>query len=157
MQRTKTKAKTKKVAWKGLAIVNLCLILMCGAAFGANAFILRADAANYATDELAAEDWYELNSGGNELTVHLPNRFDDYAWKYGMSNDNVRELYSFEIDEGHFDHEVDGEWNVHFAPNTQKDGDVILTFVYVKDADSQAIETRKVKLHIRNGKMVLAG
>ena len=150
-----TTSKTKK-GWIGLAIVNICLILLCTGAFAANAFVLRADAANYSTEELTVEEWYDVNPDGSELSVHLNNRFDGYAWKYGMSNDNVKEVYSFELEDGQFSQEVDNEWNVHFVPNSTKDGDVIITFVYIADSDSKAVETRQIKVHIRNGKMTVA-
>lgn len=147
-------SKTKKKSWIGLAIVNLCLVFLCTAAFVANAFVLRADAANYSTEELAVEEWYEVN--GSELSVYLDNRFDGYAWKYGLSNDNVREVYSFELEDGSFSNNAEGKWNVHFIPNEIRDGDVIITFVYVVDSDSKAVETRQLKVHIRNGKMTVA-
>ena len=150
-----TTSKTKK-GWIGLAIINFCLILLCTGAFAANAFVLRADAANYSTEELTVEEWYDVNPDGSELSVHLNNRFDGYAWKYGMSNDNVREVYSFELEDGQFSQEVDNEWNVHFVPNNTKDGDVIITFVYIADSDSKAVETRQIKVYIRNGKMTVA-
>lgn len=151
----KTKSKSKSKSWLGLAIVNLCLVLLCGTAFGASAFILRADAADYEKQELAAEEWFVVEPDGSELTVHLKNRLDGYAWKYGLSNDTVREVYRFELTEEEIEHEVEDEWNVHFIPNDGYEGEVTITFVYIPDSESNSIDTRPLRLNVKDGKITV--
>jgi len=145
--------KTKKSnRWKIPAIINLCLIIMCSVAFGTYALTARADTTDKAA-AVAGEEWYEVDDSGEELAVFLKNRVNGYGWKYGTSNDTLRQLHGYEIQEEDLDDERAEAWRLYLVPRDEEDGDVEITFVCIKDSESDSIDTRTLKVRVRDGKI----
>jgi len=140
--------------WKLLAAINLCLVILCGATFGANALTARADTAAEKTS--AAEQWYEIDEEGEVLSIYLHNHVSGYDWRYGLSNDKLRQLHGHEIKEDDLDEEKSEAWRLYLVPRDE-DGDVEITFVCVKDSESDSIDTRTLKIRVKEGKLQLLG
>jgi len=159
-----TEKKTDKARrWLFPAIICLFLTLMCGVTFGASTLIARADTQDTASlgssGMSGAYDsgWYQIKNDGERLSVFLVNRVKDYTWRYGESNDKLRQLRRHEVMEYEEDDPSDpGEehgWEVHLAPREGAHGEVNLTFVCVKNTESASIETRTLKVFVEDGRI----
>ena len=147
----KQKREIKANRLKTLVLVNLCLALLCIAAFGTSAFVVRANAANYETEKKTASGWYEIDDDGHTLSVHLDGNIKGYEWKYGLSNSKLRELRFMETPDELRKLDKNYDWSAHFTSYPDATGDVILTFQYISGQDSKSIDTRTIPVHIENG------
>ena len=147
----KQKKEIKLNRLKTLVLVNLCLALLCAAAFGTSAFVVRANAANYETEKKTTSGWYEIDDDGHTLSVHLDGNIKGYEWKYGLSNSNLRELCFMETSEDLKKLDKNYDWSAHFTSYPGINGDVVLTLQYISNQDSKSIDTRTIPVHIEDG------
>jgi len=143
--------KPKK--WVKYAVINLCLCLLCAAVFGASTFIVKANAANYDTEQIQEEDWYRVDRDTGYLHVSLRNILPGYTWKYGISNDFTKEVHSYELPDRYTQNADPEIWNVYFTAADMTEGDTVLTFHYIEDLESASIDTRNIRVHCHNGKL----
>gem|GEM_PF-5155277 len=144
--------------WMIPALVNLCLAVVCTATFGAGALSARADTSvtdDKISDAADAGEWYQISDDGEVLLVTLGNHVRDYCWRYGSSNEKLRQLHDYEIRRVVFNTPEPDTWNLYLTPRDEEEGDVTVTFVYVRDAESDSIDTRTITVCIRDGKMTI--
>jgi len=145
--------KDKPKKWVKYAVINLCLIVLCAGVFGASTFVVKANAANYDTQQLEEENWYSIDSDTGYLHVSLRNILPGYTWKYGISNDITKEVHSYELPHRYAAFENPEEWDVYFRADDVAEGDTVLTFLYIADLESGSIDTRNIRVHCHDGKL----
>ncbi|MDO4939919.1 MAG: hypothetical protein Q4E54_08190 [Lachnospiraceae bacterium] len=136
---------------KTLILLNLCLALLCAAAFGTSAFVVRANAANYETERAVNSEWFLIEDEGRTLTIHLDGNIRGYEWKYGLSNSNLRELRFMETSPEQKKEDKKYDWSTHLTSYPDITGDITVTLQYVQNQDSKSIDTRMIPLHIEKG------
>ena len=146
---------SKAARWKALITVNVCLVIMCALVFGASAFVVRANAANYTDEKVLSYSWYDLSEDGRILNLHLDNEMNGYFWKYGTSNEAIRELTFLEMTDAIRNNDESYDWNAHFTPESNASGDVVLTLQHVLDGNTESIDTRTLSIHVEDGVMSL--
>lgn len=150
-QHKNTDKLTRSNRWKVLITINVCLAIMCAAVFGISAFTVRANAAYYSEEKSLSTDWYEVADDGRTLNIHLDNEMNGYTWRYGISNDKIRELTFFEMTDDLQTWDQKYDWNAHFTSESDISGDVVLTLQYVLNGETNSIDTRTIPVHIDNG------
>lgn len=151
-----TKKHTKKHGrWKALIALNICLAVMCAVVFGFSAFAVRANAANYDAEKVKSTEWYTISDDGRTIDIHLDGNLSGYQWKYGLSNDTLRELRHTELTDDQKESDLNYDWSAHFTTDSAVSGDVVITLQYVLNSESGSADTRTIPLHIDKGRMAL--
>ena len=144
--------KTKES--KGLSrliAVSCTLAVLCVIVFSVPFFSVRAEAGETISEATESNDWYSVSDDGRELMVYLDNYLEGYSWRYGMDHDGLEIIYPYEDSS----EDVRDDQNFRFEADPEFCGVINMTFVYIKDQDSQAAETRKLSVQLDKGLMTL--
>ncbi|MDO4939245.1 MAG: hypothetical protein Q4E54_04710 [Lachnospiraceae bacterium] len=152
----KKEEKNKKTASTGLKIlvvINLCLAVLCAAVFGVTAFVFPADAAGYNPSHTAHDDWYEISKDGQTLGIHLDSNLTGYKWKYGLSNNLIREKHSPESGSEEQSFDKSYSCNMYFTADSALSGDTVITLQYICNQEFSPEDTRVISVHVEDGKL----
>ena len=137
-----------------LIVIACALAIACTLVLSTSFLSVRAEAANDVVESSESYAWYDISNNGRELNVHLSNYLADYEWKYGMSSDILEQRYVFQMESEETAGDIGGEYSLHFMAGNMRPAETTLTFSYIKDSDSQAVETKTIKVKIdEDGKL----
>lgn len=131
-----------------LIAITCALAVVCALVFGTSFLAVRAQASNDVIETTQESEWFVLTDNDTKLVVRLANYNEGYTWKYGQSYDILDERHGFQMTDDETKEDNRDEFTVHFQAADIRPAVTTLIFSYMKNRDSEAIDTKMLKVRV---------